>query len=174
MIIANPPNSDENGWGRSGMGDSWEIFNRDIVKALNSQEKLNIKCGDFFQTNITKCSIHSVDMRNVNNIRQVNINYPEMKKCLPFLDQQIEIIQPKIILVFGEIAANVLFEKNENLAFFRKNKGLAYKNIPVIVTDYPPRFPRKNQATNQADNFKHDKQLMWNDLKLFCSIYKEL
>ena len=62
---------------------------------------------NMFLTNIAKCHI-------VNNKVPSKL---EVKNCLPFLEQQLEIIKPKIIICMGKIAFSCFLEEADNLDF---------------------------------------------------------
>ena len=155
LILGNPVNADENlsgePFGKSNSSVYADQFARIIKKGLIEGEKLSITKDDLYLTNITKCRAKSLD-------------YEEIKKCLPFLRQQIDIIKPKIILVFGEVAANALFGKTENINYYRNNQGLSFQNIPVYVT------------FNPIDMIKTEslKKIAWMDLKHFAQKYRDL
>ena len=64
------------------------------------------------------------------------------QKCLSELGRQVELISPKIILVFGESAGRKIIGKE---ASYEKTRGTLYsfKGIPLVVT-YHPAFLLKN------------------------------
>ena len=155
LIIGNPVNTDENlsgePFGRSNNSLYADQFNKIIKNGLIDGEKLSITKDDLYLTNITKCRAKSLD-------------YNEIKKCVPFLLKQIDIIKPKIILIFGEVAANALFGKIENIDYYRNNPGLLFNGIPVFVT-FNPLDMIKTEAL---------KKIAWGDLKHFSNEYKKL
>jgi len=53
--------------------------------------------------------------------------------CKSLLDRQIEIIEPKALLVFGQSAANALLDNEDDIEQLR-SANHTYKNRPVIVT----------------------------------------
>ena len=128
MVISDPPNSDENMQGRPFMGEAGIVFNNMMKNVLNHER------NDVYMTNIVKCRCI---IRGANNYRVEYYDINEMKKCLSYLHQQIDAIKPRFILVMGEIAASVLFDKREGIDYFRSNQGALYKEIPVFVTYNP-------------------------------------
>jgi len=60
----------------------------------------------------------------------------EAKACAPFLDRQIELIQPKLIVALGKTAASRLLGTDASLASLRR-KVHRYQGIPVVVTYHP-------------------------------------
>ena len=60
----------------------------------------------------------------------------EAKACAPFLDRQIELIGPKLIVALGKTAAMRLLGTESSLASLR-GKVHRYGEIPVVVTYHP-------------------------------------
>ena len=60
----------------------------------------------------------------------------EAKACAPFLDRQIELIQPKLIVALGKTAATRLLGTEASLASLR-GKVHRYGDVPVVVTYHP-------------------------------------
>jgi len=79
----------------------------------------------------------------------------EIQSCLPYLLEQIRLVEPKIIVVLGKTAATALLERDEALAKLRGNIH-AFAGIPLIVT-YHPAYLLRNPA---------DKKKSWQDLQL--------
>ena len=62
--------------------------------------------------------------------------HEEASACAPFLDRQIELLQPKLIVALGKTAATRLLATDASLASLR-GKVHAYRGIPVVVTYHP-------------------------------------
>ena len=78
----------------------------------------------------------------------------EMQKCEPFLQRQIELIQPKLIVALGRIAAeNLLATRREHREPARQ-ECIDYQRHPLIVT-YHPAYLLRNLP---------DKAKAWEDL----------
>lgn len=61
----------------------------------------------------------------------------EISACFPFLDRQIGIINPRLIVLLGRSAAHsVLREERGSLGSLR-GRRFEYKGIPVVVTYHP-------------------------------------
>ena len=88
---------------------------------------------------------------------------PEVRACLPFLQRQIALLQPRIIVALGRFAAQGLLQCNEPLANLR-GAVQRYQNIPLIVT-YHPAYLLRNPI---------EKRKVWEDLKLALQTYNEL
>ena len=60
----------------------------------------------------------------------------EAAACGPFLDRQIELLQPRLIVALGKTAATRLLGAEASLASLR-GKVHRYQGIPVVVTYHP-------------------------------------
>ena len=60
----------------------------------------------------------------------------ESAACGPYLDRQVELIAPKLIIALGKTAATRLLGTEASLASLR-GKVHSYKGVPVIVTYHP-------------------------------------
>jgi DNA polymerase len=89
----------------------------------------------------------------------------EVAACLPYLARQIELLQPKILLAVGRIAAQNLLATDVPLGRLR---GQVHRfgelNTPLVVT-YHPAYLLRTPA---------DKRKAWEDLKFARSVYQKL
>ncbi|MBL8522646.1 MAG: uracil-DNA glycosylase [Betaproteobacteria bacterium] len=60
----------------------------------------------------------------------------EALACAPFLDRQIDLIKPKLIVALGKTAATRLTGSEASMASLR-GKTYEYRGIPVVVTYHP-------------------------------------
>jgi uracil-DNA glycosylase len=60
----------------------------------------------------------------------------EVDACLPYLDRQIALIQPKLIVALGKSAATSLLRAEATIASLR-GRVHRYRGIPMIVTYHP-------------------------------------
>lgn len=79
----------------------------------------------------------------------------DVQQCAPYLQRQIDLVQPRIILALGRWAIQSLLNSSEPLGRLR-GRVHDYQGIPVIVS-YPPSYLLRNMA---------DKALAWDDLCL--------
>ena len=79
--------------------------------------------------------------------------HEEALACAPFLDRQIELLQPKLIVALGKTAATRLLGTEASLASLR-GRVHRYRDIPVVVTYHPAYLLRTLQ----------DKSKAWEDL----------
>jgi uracil-DNA glycosylase family 4 len=83
--------------------------------------------GTVYTTSVFKCAT-SDDLSAIPN-------------CDKLLDRQIELIEPKILVVFGEFAAQSVARSNEALEMMRSKDLQCYRTkIPIVVTYSPQRL----------------------------------
>lgn len=146
LIIGEAPGREEDQTGHVFVGKAGQLLTK-MLKAIN------IKREDIYIANILKCR----PPENRNPAPK------EVENCLPFLEKQIEIIQPKAILLFGRVAAVNLLKIEQNLGAFRL-KPFLFKNIPVFVTYHPSALLRNPSWKKNA----------WADLQFFQKYYESL
>lgn len=79
----------------------------------------------------------------------------EVAACLPYLERQIDLIQPRLILALGRFAAQSLLVTDTAIGRLR-GQVHRYRGVPLIVT-YHPAYLLRNPA---------DKARAWEDLVL--------
>jgi DNA polymerase len=80
---------------------------------------------------------------------------PEVDACRPYLDRQIELIRPRLIVALGRSAANTMLANDATIASLR-GRVHRYRDVPLIVT-YHPAYLLRNLP---------DKAKAWDDLLL--------
>jgi uracil-DNA glycosylase family 4 len=89
----------------------------------------------------------------------------EVAACLPYLLRQIELLQPRLIIAVGRIAAQNLLATDTPLGRMRgKVHHFGGLNTPLIVT-YHPAYLLRTPA---------DKRKAWEDLKFARSVFRQL
>jgi DNA polymerase len=146
MLIGEAPGADEDIQGEPFVGRAGKLLN-DILKAVN------LKREEVYIANILKC-------RPPGNRDPQPI---EMETCIPYLHKQIDLINPKIILCLGRVAANGLLNKKLSLGDLRNNI-YDFNGIKVMVTYHPAALLRN----------PHWKRGCWEDIQKFKKFYDEL
>ena len=101
-------------------------------------------------------------------LKKKKINNKDLLSCLPFIQRQIEIIKPNIILLMGTIAANAILNTNLDINTLR-GKWHTYNSInlsrPIdcLITYHP-----KNLI-----DFPKNKKDAWADLQIFQKKIKD-
>ncbi|MBX3008984.1 MAG: uracil-DNA glycosylase [Melioribacteraceae bacterium] len=146
MLIGEAPGADEDKQGEPFVGRAGKLLN-DILKAINlSREEVYI-------ANILKC-------RPPGNRDPLP---SEMETCIPYLQKQVDLIKPNVILCLGRIAANGLLNKKLPLSGLRETTH-EFAGIPVIVTYHPAALLRN-------PNWKRG---CWEDVQKFKKLLDEL
>ncbi|MDH3947614.1 MAG: uracil-DNA glycosylase [Gammaproteobacteria bacterium] len=139
LIVGEAPGADEDRQGEPFVGRAGQLLN-EMLKAIG------LKREQVYIANILKC-------------RPPNNRDPkpeEAASCSPYLQRQIELIQPKVILALGRIAAQRLLQCNTSLARLRgQAHQLETTQSPVIVT-YHPAYLLRSPA---------EKRKAWQDLQ---------
>jgi DNA polymerase len=78
-----------------------------------------------------------------------------MEVCLPYLREQIEIIQPKVLVALGVTAMEGLFGRTLQITKARGN-WQEFQGIPVMPT-YHPAYLLRNQSLSE-------KRKVWEDM----------
>jgi len=124
MFIGEGPGAEEDARGEPFVGQAGQLL--DAMLAA-----IDLKRGeDVYIANAVKC-------------RPPGNRTPEageMKTCFGFLKRQIELIQPKLIVLLGKAAVHAVLGEEGSLASLR-GKSLTYRlgerEIPVVVTYHP-------------------------------------
>jgi len=79
----------------------------------------------------------------------------EMETCLPWLEKQIELIKPKVMVALGATALEGLLGATKPVGSLR-GKWLDFRGIPVMAT-YHPAYLLRNQSVTE-------KRKVWEDM----------
>ena len=137
VFVGEAPGEDEDRQGRPFVGKAGQLLTR-IINAIGLTRE------EVYITNIIKCRPP----------RNRNPQQDEIATCEPFLGQQLEIIQPKIICALGSFAAQTLLKTAEKISQLR-GRFHEYRGIKVMPT-YHPAFLLRNP---------HKKREAWEDMK---------
>jgi len=138
MMIGEGPGDEEDRTGRPLVGQAGQLLDAMILALGLTREQVYI-------ANVIKCR----PPRN----RQPKAD--ETATCAPFLDRQIDLVRPEIIVALGRPATQRLTGSSRPLGALR-GSWAAYRGLPVLPTFHPAYL-----LCNPAD-----KRLSWDDLKL--------
>jgi len=137
LFIGEAPGADEDRTGIPFIGRAGQLLNKLLTH-------IKVERKDVFIANILKC-------RPPNNRDPLPT---EVKECLPYLHKQIELIQPKVIVSLGRIAAQNLLSTAAALKQMRE-KLWKYQGVTMIVTYHPAAILRNMGLLNSAiEDFK--------------------
>ena len=139
LIIGEAPGADEDRQGEPFVGRAGQLLTQ-MLRAIGLARE------EVFIANILKC-------RPPNN-RDPKAD--EVRACHSYLSRQIELLEPKIVLALGRIAAQSLLQTDMPIGKMRgKLYHLEKNNIPTVVTYHPAYLLRSPK----------EKRKVWEDLK---------
>jgi len=138
MFIGEAPGRDEDEQGKPFVGRAGQLLT-DIIKAMK------LTRDDVYIANVIKC--RPPENRNPEP--------DELDACRPYIRQQVEIIQPRVIVTLGKFALQSLLEKAYGITAVR-GKWLEYQGVKVMPTYHPAYLLRTPAA----------KKDVWEDMKL--------
>ena len=119
VLVGEGPGQTEDQTGRPFVGRAGELLT-DILRAIGFER------DQVFICNVVKC-------RPPQNRKPLP---DEMTSCSPFLEAQLALIRPKVILALGATAAEALLQGKRSLADLRL-KVHSYRGTPLVVTYHP-------------------------------------
>ena len=137
MFIGEGPGADEDATGRPFVGAAGQLLDKMIAA-------MHLKREEVYIANIVKCRPPGNRMPNDE----------EATACMGYLERQIQLIKPEVIVLLGGTAVHFLL----NLDGITRLRGRwhEYNNIPVMPTFHPAFLLRNPEAKREA----------WNDLKM--------
>ena len=144
LIIGEAPGKDEDLSGEPFVGRAGKLLNEIVFSMKLSRDNVYI-------TNTVKC--RPPENRNPSS--------DEINSCSKFLDSQISLISPNIIILLGKVAAERLINTSESMSSLR-GKIHYYKNtnIPMLVFYHPAYLLRSPS----------EKRKVWDDILLMKRI----
>jgi len=148
MIVGEAPGQEEDRRGEPFVGRAGKLLD-EMLRAVGLDRDA------VFIANILKC-------RPPNNR---DPSQDEAAACRRYLDRQIELVSPKIILAVGRIAAQHLLDTDEPVGRMRgRSHYLADGQLPVVVTYHPAYLLRSPTQKRKA----------WQDLVMARRLIREM
>jgi DNA polymerase len=146
MIIGEAPGAEEDRRGEPFVGRAGKLLDSMLAA-------LGLDRGKVFIANVLKCRPpENRDPRP-----------EEVRACAPYLQRQIELVAPRLILAVGRIAAQRLLETDTSLGRLRgRTHRFGATDVPVLVTYHPAYLLRRPEAKADA----------WRDLVMAAAIVK--
>lgn len=132
MFVGEAPGADEDAQARPFVGRAGQLLNKII-------ESIGLKREEVFIGNVNRC-------RPPSNRTPTPA---EGSTCKPFIIREIDIVQPKVIVVLGNVATKNLLDTKEGITKLR-GKFQEYRGIKVMPTFHPAyllRDPSKKRET---------------------------
>jgi uracil-DNA glycosylase len=140
LFIGEGPGADEDRTGRPFVGRSGQLLDR-ILAAVS------LTRADIYITNIVKC-------------RPPGNRDPEPAEviaCWPYLETQIKLLRPRLIVTLGLPATRTLLDSTDSLGRLR-GRFHDYRGIPLLPTYHPAYILRAYTVENRKK--------AWEDIKL--------
>ena len=145
MIIGEAPGAEEDRRGEPFVGRAGKLLDEMLLAVGQSRECV-------FIANILKC-------RPPNNR---DPNQDEAASCRPYLERQIQLVRPGIVLAVGRIAAQQLLQTDAPVGRLR-GKVHQLGDIPLVVTYHPAYLLRSPSQKRKA----------WDDLCMAAGVMAE-
>jgi len=144
MFVGEAPGADEDEQGEPFVGKAGQLLTK-IIQATG------LSRSDVYIANILKCRPDTPGQSAGNRKPTPD----EMKTCIPYLHEQIDLIRPKVLVALGATAVEGLLGKTIGITKLRGN-WQAYRGIPMMPT-YHPAYLLRNQAMSE-------KRRVWEDM----------
>jgi uracil-DNA glycosylase len=141
MFVGEGPGADEDAQGLPFVGRAGQLLNNMIAA-------MGLKREQVYIANIVKC-------RPPQNRKP---EPGEANTCLPFLERQIEIVRPRVLVALGATAATYLLGMRGSIASMR-GRIHDYRGIQTVVTYHPAFLLRDPTQKKEA----------WKDLQMAMS-----
>jgi DNA polymerase len=144
MFVGEAPGADEDEQGEPFVGRAGQLLTK-IIQATG------LSRADVYIANILKCRPDTPGQSAGNRPPTPE----ERATCIPYLQEQIDLIQPKVIVALGATAVEGLLGKTLGITKLRGN-WQTYRGTPLMPT-YHPAYLLRNQAMSE-------KRKVWEDI----------
>ena len=120
MVVGEGPGREEDLQGRPFVGRSGQLLDRLLA------EEMGLARGDVYIANVVKC-------------RPPGNRDPEpaeVDACRPFLDQQVDLIDPRLVLTLGNFATRALLGTKDGITKLR-GRSYPYRGGMLVPTFHP-------------------------------------
>ncbi len=144
LFVGEAPGADEDAEGEPFVGRAGELLTR-ILQAMG------LTRDTVYIANVLKCRPDTPGQQ-VGNRKPTT---EEMHTCLPYLEEQIRIIRPKVMVALGGTAIEGLIGRSVQVTRIR-GQWLQFHDIPLMPT-YHPAYLLRNEAISE-------KRKVWEDM----------
>lgn len=143
MFIGEAPGADEDEQGEPFVGKAGQLLTKII-------EAMGLRRSDVYIGNVLKCRPDTPGQPAGNRKPTAD----EMKTCLPYLQEQIDLIRPRVLVALGGTAMEGLLGKSGITKL--RGQWHSYRGIPLMPT-YHPAYLLRNQSLSE-------KRKVWEDM----------
>ena len=133
MLIGEAPGAEEDARGEPFVGQAGKLLDN-MLAALGMNRRENV-----YIANVLKC-------RPPGNRTPVPV---EVDACRPYLERQIALIRPQLIVALGKSAASLLLGTDASIASLR-GRVHRVRDVPLVVTYHPAYLLRSLQEKAKA------------------------
>jgi len=144
MFVGEAPGADEDAQGEPFVGKAGQLLTK-IIRAMGFSRE------DVYIANILKCR-PDMPKGSFGNRAPTPV---EMQTCRPFLLEQIEIIQPRVLVALGAVAVEGLLGSRGTMRELR-GRWNSFNGTPLMIT-YHPAYLLRNQTPSE-------KRKVWEDM----------
>ena len=137
LIVGEAPGAEEDARGEPFVGQAGRLLDN-MLASIGLKRSANV-----YIANVLKCRPPG----NRNPERN------EVEQCSPYLQRQIELIRPKLIVAMGRFAVQTLLDTDASIGSLR-GRVHKYRGVPLVVTYHPAYLLRS----------LHEKAKAWEDL----------
>ena len=151
LIVGEAPGAEEDAVGEPFVGPAGRLLDAMLAAVGHSRER------NVFIANVLKC-------RPPGNRDPSPV---EVAACRPFLERQIALLEPRMILVVGKVASAALLATDATMASLRgkvHRLSIGGRTIPVVATYHPAYLLRS----------ANEKAKAWEDLCMAREVYEGL
>jgi uracil-DNA glycosylase len=150
MVVGEGPGETEDKLGRPFVGRAGELLDKMLLS-------IDLPREDVYICNTVKCR---PTLDTGHRIANRAPTPEEMRNCRPYLDEQIEVIRPRVILALGAPAAKSFMGDKFSITKQRGQWFEGPSGIPVLATFHPAYILRQTGGA-----MTEVKKLVWSDLK---------
>jgi len=150
MVVGEGPGETEDRLGRPFVGRAGALLDQMLAA-------IDLPREDVYICNTVKCRPTQTEGTSIRNRPPDPV---EMANCRAFLETQIDIIQPEVILALGAPAARSFLGSTFGITKQRGQWFVGPNSVPLMVTFHPAYVLRQSGA-----EITGVKRLVWNDLK---------
>jgi uracil-DNA glycosylase len=151
MIVGEAPGENEDLQGEPFVGAAGQLLDN-MLRAVGLTRSEAPPAQQVFIANTLKCRPP----------RNRNPSPEETAQCAPYLERQIELVRPRVLLAMGRFAAQALLSSDEPIGKLR-GRVHRWRDTPVVVSYHPAYLLRTLT----------DKARAWEDLCLAASVVQQ-
>ena len=150
LFVGEAPGADEDRLGEPFVGAAGQLLTKIITAMGQTRDTV-------FIANVLKCRPNPPPGELDNRKPRPD----EMATCLPYLREQIQLIQPRVIVALGGTAVEGLFSMSDAQITRRRGNWMDFLGTPVMPTFHPSYVLRQETGPEQG---RATKRQVWEDM----------